>query len=80
MSAATLEAEPVTEDRTDTLVVADRCDSCGAQAFAGAIFEHGYLMFCGHHFSKYEAKIRETATQIFDERWKLDGKRLDVSP
>jgi hypothetical protein len=48
----------------------DRCDSCGAQAYAAAWFG-GYpmpLLFCGHHFTRWEARIRETADQVRDER------------
>lgn len=32
------------------LVVADRCDACGAQAFMRVLLRSGYeLLFCGHH-------------------------------
>jgi len=50
------------------LLVADRCDKCGAQAFVIAKFGAGELMFCGHHFNDYELMIREQSYEIVDER------------
>jgi len=32
-----------------TLVAADRCDSCNAAARVVVTFINGQLMFCGHH-------------------------------
>ena len=58
----------VIEDKTQTLNALDRCDSCGAQAFVWANGVSGDLLFCSHHFSKWEAKIREFAYEIVDER------------
>ena len=51
----------------------DRCDSCGAQAYAAAWFggSPGPLLFCGHHFTRWEARIREDAVQVRDERHRL---------
>jgi hypothetical protein len=77
---AILDAPAPTEDQSDTLVVTDRCDNCGAQAFVGIVFKTGDLLLCGHHFAKSEDKIRSLALNIFDERWKLSDKGLDVSP
>jgi hypothetical protein len=48
--------------------IADRCDSCGAQAFVLAKFANGELYFCGHHFAKFETKIRKTSFEVIDER------------
>jgi len=72
----TIEAAP---EKTDTLVVSDRCDLCGSQAYVGVVLESGDLMFCSHHFNSFEDKLRETATLVIDERWKLSTNRLDVS-
>mgnify|MGYP006879905164 CR=1 FL=1 len=74
-----VEAVDVPEERTNTLIYADRCDSCGAQAYVGLLFETGELLFCAHHFNRFESKLRNTAVKIFDERWKLTDERLDVS-
>lgn len=50
----------------EDLKIADRCDQCGAQAYVAVAFasdvevDHpGELLFCGHHFAKYEDKLRE---------------------
>lgn len=51
-----------------TLNLGDRCDSCGAEAFVWANGFSGDLLFCAHHFQKWEDKIREFAFEIIDER------------
>lgn len=63
------EAPPVT---LEALKIADRCDRCGAQAFVAAQFMDGILLFCGHDFTTHEAKIRETALQVRDDREKIN--------
>ena len=60
---------------TDTLNANDRCDSCGAQAYIWVNGITGDLLFCGHHFTKNEDKIRSYAFEIIDERHKLSVKR-----
>jgi len=60
---------------TDTLNATDRCDSCNAQAYVWVNGISGDLLFCGHHFSKSEEKIRAYAFEIIDERHKLEVKR-----
>lgn len=56
------------------LRIADRCDTCNAQAFVLAKFGSGELMFCGHHFAKYEINIRTQAYEIVDERDWINAK------
>lgn len=76
-----LEDEPV-RPLSNRLTNADRCDTCGAQAFVWATIPgsvHG-LMYCGHHFNKYEAKLREVAIDITDERYKINVKASASSP
>jgi hypothetical protein len=60
---------------TDTLNAHDRCDSCGAQAYVWINGVSGDLLFCGHHFTKNEDKLRAYAFEIIDERHKLSVKR-----
>ena len=50
------------------LKIADRCDSCGAQAFVLVKGVSGELMFCGHHFNKNEVGLIKFAYEIIDER------------
>lgn len=69
------ETKPQTEaPKTRTMNAADRCDSCGAQAYASATFITGELLFCGHHFTRHEAKIAETSVSVLDERSFLVSK------
>ena len=53
------------------LTAADRCDSCGAQAYIAAEVNGSELLFCAHHGRKYEAKLREVATSWHDETARL---------
>lgn len=48
----------------------DRCDQgCGARAFVMIETDSGAnLIFCGHHFNKFEASLIPIAHRIFDER------------
>lgn len=62
------------EAPTRYLRVADRCDRCGAQAFALTVVSDVDLLFCGHHFRKYEAALREVAEVVIDERWAINEK------
>lgn len=56
------------ENKTYVLKPIDRCDSCGAQALIWVNGVNGDLLFCGHHFTKYEDKIRKYAFEVIDER------------
>jgi hypothetical protein len=76
-----MEPELFTHDEipsTSRLTSADRCDvrNCGAQAYVtvGMWPDTGgpvELIFCGHHFTHHEARLRLVATHIFDERARL---------
>lgn len=58
-------------EETDTLNATDRCDRCGSRAYVWLNGVTGDLLFCGHHFNKYEDKLRAYAFEIVDERHKL---------
>jgi hypothetical protein len=60
------EETPKVEEKV--LKIADRCDSCGAQAFVLVKGVSGELMFCGHHFNKNEAGLIKFAYEVIDER------------
>jgi hypothetical protein len=55
-----------------TTSTAERCDRCGARALVRTTFASGEqlheLLWCGHHFAANEAKIREQAVLVQDER------------
>ncbi len=53
------------------LTAADRCDSCGAQAYISAQVNGSELLFCAHHGRKYEEKLRSIATEWHDESSRL---------
>ncbi len=53
------------------LSAADRCDSCGAQAYIAAEVNGSELLFCAHHGRKYEEKLRSIATSWHDETARL---------
>lgn len=62
------------EVASDILNANDRCDKCGSQAFFWANGVAGDLLFCRHHFLKYEDKIRAYAFEMVDETHKLNDK------
>jgi hypothetical protein len=57
------------------LTAADRCDSCGAQAYIAAEVNGSELLFCAHHGRKYEEKLRAVATSWHDETARLNEAR-----
>lgn len=68
------ELDKEAEVEARTMKAADRCDSCGAEAFVWVNGVTGDLLFCAHHFNKHEAKIREFAFEIIDEREWINKK------
>lgn len=64
----------VEEVRVRTTTTADRCDSCGAEAFVWINGVSGDLYFCGHHFVKHEEKILDYAFEIIDDRDFINAK------
>ena len=62
------------EEKSDTLNANDRCDRCGAQSYVWVNGVNGDLLFCNHHFVKYEEKLTDYAFEIIDERYKLNTK------
>lgn len=67
MTTVTTPAETVSY----RLTAADRCDSCGAQAYIAAEVNGSELLFCAHHGRKYEEKLRAVATSWHDETARL---------
>jgi hypothetical protein len=57
------------------LTRADRCDSCGAQAFVRATIPAAdglSLLFCGHHFRDHELALVSAGATFHDERDRID--------
>ena len=53
------------------LTGADRCDSCGAQAYVRATMSTGELLFCAHHAAQFKDKLSATALEWHDESYRL---------
>jgi hypothetical protein len=68
--------ENTTESTSVTLTKLDRCDSgnCPAQAFVLVKFITGELLFCGHHFNKFEASLIKHAYEVIDTRDDINPK------
>ena len=64
----------VEKKQEKVLKIADRCDRCGAQAFILATGVSGELMFCGHHYQKYEYAITQWAYKIVNELNTINAK------
>ena len=63
-----------------TLVAADRCDRCGAQAHVRVMLPSGgELLFCAHHGRVHEAKLRELEAAIQDSSDRLDATTASAS-
>lgn len=66
--------ETMEEVKEQTLTLQDRCDRCMAQAFVLVKGMEGELLFCGHHFTKYEEALYNWAYDIIDEREFINHK------
>jgi hypothetical protein len=69
-----METMMATEEKSDVLNASDRCDRCNGQAFFWVNGVAGDLLFCRHHFLKYEDAIRAYAFEIVDETYKLNER------
>jgi len=69
-----METMMATEEKSDVLNASDRCDRCNGQAFFWINGVAGDLLFCRHHFLKYEDAIRSYAFEVVDETHKLNEK------
>ncbi len=61
----------------ETLSASDRCDRCGAQAYARvSLPSGGELLFCAHHRREYGPKLDGVAVKIHDESDRLQATRV----
>ena len=60
-----------TAEREYLLSAADRCDSCGAQAYHRVTMPSGELYFCAHHGNQHREKLAPVATAWLDESDRL---------
>jgi hypothetical protein len=54
----------------------DRCDTggCPAEAWVLVKFLTGELLFCSHHFDRFEASLIKDAYEVVDERHRINAK------
>lgn len=64
------------------LTLKDRCDRCGesSQAFVRVIKNDKELIFCGHHFSRYEPVLVADGWLVQDERNMINSKPMSGVP
>ena len=53
------------------ITAADRCDSCGSQAYVRVEIANGELFFCAHHGRKHHEKLAGIAKSWHDESDRL---------
>ncbi|NTW39006.1 MAG: hypothetical protein HGA44_03830 [Cellulomonadaceae bacterium] len=56
---------------TSPLTAADRCDSCGAQAYVRVVLPAGELLFCAHHARRHAPALADVALHVQDETDRL---------
>ncbi|MEY4296204.1 MAG: hypothetical protein RL016_50 [Actinomycetota bacterium] len=64
------DAQTLTEE-AEALTTADRCDSCGAQAYVRVRLVSGELLFCSHHANENRERLEPIALDWHDETDKL---------
>lgn len=71
-----LTAEETMSASAYVLTKLDRCDTggCPAQAWVLVKFLTGELLFCSHHFDKFEAALIKDAYEVIDERHRINAK------
>lgn len=62
---------PPSEQHERLLTAHDRCDRCGAQAYAVALKDNLDLLFCNHHFTKHQDVLEEQGFVIIDQTYRL---------
>lgn len=65
------ETTEVADTTSAALTAADRCDSCGAQAYVRATLQFGELLFCLHHATLNKAALEPVLVHWHDESEKL---------
>lgn len=56
------------------LVIADRCDRCGARAYTIARKSDGELLFCGHHGRAHEPALIGDGWEVEFQLYQLEPK------
>ena len=65
----------MSRSKRTSLLIADRCDRCPAQAFVAVEIHGSELLFCGHHYRKNEiGLVAAGAAVILDSRDSINEK------
>jgi hypothetical protein len=75
MSHVAPESTAVIARQSYELTAADRCDSCGAQAYIRVSIGDSQLLFCAHHGRRHQEKLSAIATDWHDETSRLQEER-----
>jgi hypothetical protein len=75
MSHVAPESTAVIARNAYELTAADRCDSCGAQAYIRVSIGDSQLLFCAHHGRRHQEKLSAIATDWHDETSRLHEER-----
>ena len=75
MSHVAPESTAVIARQSYELTAADRCDSCGAQAYIRISIGDSQLLFCAHHGRRHQEKLSAIATDWHDETSRLHEER-----
>ncbi|WP_363928434.1 hypothetical protein [Varibaculum sp.] len=59
---------------------ADRCDTCGAQAWVLASLNSGNLFFCAHHANTLVPALRQAGAEIIDNTSQLHLEEAENAP
>ncbi|RZS87156.1 hypothetical protein EV189_2579 [Motilibacter rhizosphaerae] len=74
MSTTTRPAAVLGSAPLPALLVRDRCDKCGAQAFVRARLAGGELLFCGHHARTYAPALAAAGAVVRDDTHLINVK------
>lgn len=67
-------------EQTYVFDAADRCDTCGAQAWVLARLEAGNLLFCAHHAHALVPALRASGAEIVDNTSQLHFEEAENAP
>ena len=57
----------------------DRCETCGAQALVAGKVNGTWLMYCGNHSRRYEARLHPLSSEWVDDRDSTNSFVLELT-
>jgi hypothetical protein len=75
MQTTALASQESPAKRRTALTLSDRCDRCNAQAFVAVeLLTSSELLFCNHHYRKYEAALAPQVAYVLDNSAQINSK------